>query len=96
MFIFASLALNFCKNYEILATMNDPFYPASRRMKFYLMVAVVFAFTPFLTIGAGLGSDTCSTTESEESCHRYNTVFESCFTVILISLFYIYAIYSSV
>jgi hypothetical protein len=56
MFFFASLALNFCKNYDILQTMNDPFYPASRRMKFYQMFTLVFMFVPFLTIGAGFAS----------------------------------------
>jgi hypothetical protein len=96
MFLFASLALNFCKNYDILATMNDPFFPASRRMKFYLLFTVVFMFAPFLTIGAGFAADNCRLEEDPDNCRVFHTIFESCFTVLLISGFYIYAIYSGV
>ena len=68
--------------------MRDPFYPAGRRMKWYIIISVIIgAVVPFLTIGRGLSTGT----ETDNP-----TVFESAFTVCLISLFFIFAIYSSV
>jgi len=67
--------------------MRDPFYPAGRRMKWYLMFSTIFSIVvPFLTIGRGLSAGD----------KTVNTVFESSFTVCLISVFFIFAIYSSV
>jgi hypothetical protein len=68
--------------------MRDPFYPAGRRMKWYIIISVIIgAVVPFLTIGRGLSTGTDTDNP---------TVFESAFTVCLISLFFIFAIYSSV
>jgi len=55
LFIFASLGLNISLCAELLLTMRDPFYPAGRRMKFYVIFAIFFATViPFLTMGRGL------------------------------------------
>jgi len=109
--MFASLGLNIMLCAELLLTMRDPFYPAERRMKFYVLFAILFStIFPFLTIGRGLSINYEATRkvpadpnaiplvhEHEELINRnVNTVFESSFTVCLISVFFIFAIYSSV
>jgi hypothetical protein len=73
---------------ELLLTMRDPFYPAGRRMKWYLLTSgIIGLVVPFLTIGRGLATD---------KEFRADTVFEASFTVFIISMFFIFAIYSSV
>lgn len=75
--------------------MRDPFYPAGRRMKWYLLFSILFAvIVPFMTIGRGLSINYSEDTEGDSKF--VSTVFESAFTVCLISLFFIFAIYSSV
>jgi len=57
-FIYFSLGLNFCLCLELLLTMRDPFYPAGRRMKWYLLTSGIIAIVvPFMTIGRGLSVD---------------------------------------
>ena len=85
--MFFSLGLNFCKSLDMTLVMNDPFYPAHRRMKKYYLLSLIISVTfTCLSIGWGLGKATVNT----------QTVFESTFTVTVISLFFIIAIYSSV
>ena len=68
--------------------MRDPFYPAGRRMKWYLLTSgIIGLVVPWLTIGRGLAT---------EEGFRADTVFEASFTVFIISMFFIFAIYSSV
>lgn len=53
--MFFSLGLNFALCLEITLTMKNPFYPAERRMKFYLIGAFLSALTiPMLTLEKGL------------------------------------------
>ena len=52
---FFSLALNFCYCLEIIENLRDPFYPANRRMKFYIGGSVLFAACiPPFTLGRGM------------------------------------------
>lgn len=68
--------------------MRDPFYPAGRRMKWYMLTSgIIGLVVPFLTIGRGLAKD---------KEFKADTVFEASFTVFIISMFFIFAIYSSV
>jgi len=46
-FDMVSLALNLLLCLDIVFTMRNPFYPHDRRMKFYLPLAVIFAFGCF-------------------------------------------------
>lgn len=95
MAVFYALGLNFCLCLELILTMRDPFYPAGRRMKWYLLFSILFAvIVPFMTIGRGLSINYSEDTEGDSKF--VSTVFESAFTVCLISLFFIFAIYSSV
>jgi hypothetical protein len=85
--MFFSLGLNFCKSLDMTLVINDPFYPAHRRMKKYYLLSLIISVTfTCLSIGWGLGKATVNT----------QTVFESTFTVTVISLFFIIAIFSSV
>jgi hypothetical protein len=50
-FQFYSLAINICLCIEISLTMTDPFYPAERRMKFYIIGSTAAALIlPFITL----------------------------------------------
>jgi hypothetical protein len=69
--------------------MTDPFYPAERRMKWYIIGAFCFAsFLPHITLGRGMNS------LSEHSSDWMEV--KSTTGVIVMSLFYFFAISSSV
>jgi hypothetical protein len=93
--MFSSLGLNLCKCLDMMLTISDPFFPAHRRMKWYYLLSIVIAFSfTFLSLGEGIGiqKDPSEKDDTPDS----NTVFEAAFTVSVISVFFILAIYSSV
>ena len=85
--MFFSLGLNLCKCLDMIFTISDPFYPAHRRMKWYYLTSLIVSFLfTFCSIGEGIGLKHSDT----------NTVFQSAFTVTVISAFFIVSIYSAV
>jgi hypothetical protein len=56
---FFSLSLNFCLCVETVKSLKDPFFPAARRMKFYLFFSSIFAvISPFITLSRGINYST--------------------------------------
>ena len=88
-----SLGMNTCLWIDLYLTLKQPFYPAQRRLKFYLFGSFLYAFIVtiiqimYVSNKNGL-ADICSNATDRDGAYLYNAIIAICLSFyILIALF---------
>lgn len=92
-FSLMSLGMNICLCIDLYLTLKQPFNPAQRRLKFYVMGSVIFSASIILTMALysaynGGIEEMCRADTSTSAATLYNSILAICLSVyILIALF---------
>ena len=82
-----SLGMNIWLWVDLVLTLKEPFYPAKRRLKFYLLFSFIMALTSSLA-SIRKSSETCLSPDNAGKSSTQNTIFAISLSIyILISMF---------
>jgi len=82
-----SLGMNMCLCIDLVLTLRSPFYPAKRRLKFYLLFSFVLAII-MMAISIPRADDTCRASANAAKSERQNGALAVVLSLyVLISLF---------
>ena len=83
-----SLGMNLCLGVDLILTLRAPFYPAKRRLKFYLFGSFLFAVVVILSTWSGTES-TCLDAGKAFASSTGNTIL-----AIVLSVYIMFALFS--